>query len=55
MAYETSRQLKALEEELGGDIDQFVVDKLGYESKEELYQYLSAEQIDAVALAITQT
>lgn len=37
-----------------GDVDQFLVDELGYSSKEELYSYLAAEQIDSVALAIYQ-
>ena len=37
-----------------GDVDQFLVDELGYSSKEELYSYLAAEQIDSVSLAINQ-
>ena len=37
-----------------GDVDQFLVDRLGYSSKEELFSYLAAEQIDSVALAINQ-
>jgi len=52
MSYETSKQLKILTEDVGGDIDQYVVDKLEYKDKEELYSHLGAEQIDAVALAI---
>ena len=43
---------KALEDL--GDVDQFLVDELGYSSKEELYRALAAEQIDSVALAIHQ-
>lgn len=43
---------KALEEL--GDVDQFLVDELGYSSKDELHQALAAEQIDSVALAIHQ-
>jgi len=35
-----------------GDIDEYVRRKLQYTTKEELYKALSAEQIDAVALAI---
>lgn len=35
-----------------GDVDQFLVEQLGYSSKEELFGYLAAEQIDSVALAI---
>jgi hypothetical protein len=37
-----------------GDVDKFLVEELGYSSKEELYQALAAEQIDSVALAIHQ-
>lgn len=35
-----------------GDIDEWVKRKLGYEEHEDIGDYLSAEQIDAVALAI---
>ena len=41
-------------EKFGGDIDQYVTDKLGYKDKDELYDHLSAEQIEGVALAIAQ-
>ncbi|MDX2241464.1 MAG: strawberry notch C-terminal domain-containing protein [Leptolyngbyaceae cyanobacterium bins.302] len=41
-------------EQQQGDIDEFVRQRLGYESKEELWKYLYAEQIDAVALAFHQ-
>lgn len=37
-----------------GDVDQFLVDQLGYSSKDELFGYLAAEQIDSVSLAINQ-
>lgn len=37
-----------------GDVDQFLVNELGYSSKEELFNYLAAEQIDSVSLAINQ-
>lgn len=37
-----------------GDVDQFLVDNLGYSSKEELFSHLAAEQVDGVALAISQ-
>ncbi|MCM1356412.1 MAG: strawberry notch C-terminal domain-containing protein [Staphylococcus sp.] len=49
-------QAEVLQRSLGeiGDVDQFLVDELGYSSKEELYSYLAAEQIDSVALAIHQ-
>lgn len=43
---------KALEDL--GDVDQFLVDELGYSGKEELHQALAAEQIDSVAMAIHQ-
>lgn len=43
---------KALEEL--GDVDQFLVNELGYSNKEELHQALAAEQIDSVAMAIHQ-
>lgn len=45
-----------LQKSLGevGDVDQYLVDELGYSSKDELYGYLAAEQIDSVALAIHQ-
>lgn len=49
-------QAQVLQRSLGeiGDVDQYLVDELGYSSKEELYSYLAAEQIDSVALAIHQ-
>jgi len=37
-----------------GDVDQFLVNQLGYSSKDELFSYLAAEQIDSVSLAINQ-
>lgn len=37
-----------------GDVDQFLVDELGYSNKRELFSYLAAEQIDSVSLAINQ-
>ena len=49
-------QAKVLQKSLAeiGDVDSFLVEQLGYSSKEELYGYLAAEQIDSVALAIHQ-
>jgi hypothetical protein len=35
-----------------GDLDTFVADRLGYGSPQTLHQYFSAEQVDALALAI---
>ncbi len=37
-----------------GDADQFLVDELGYNDKDDLYAHLAAEQIDSVALALQQ-
>ncbi len=37
-----------------GDADQFVVDELGYNDKDDLYSHLAAEQVDSVALALQQ-
>lgn len=37
-----------------GDADQFLVEELGYNDKEDLYSHLAAEQIDSVALALHQ-
>ena len=52
MADETHAVLKRVEGEVGGDIDDFVRDRLNYPTKQALYDVLSAEQVDAVALAI---
>ena len=51
MRAETARALATLKER-HGDIDEFVRESLGYDTKEELYGALAAEQIDSVALAI---
>ena len=37
-----------------GDADQFLVDELGYNDKDDLYSHLTAEQVDSVALALQQ-
>lgn len=52
MADETHAVLKRVEKEVGGDMDNFVRDRLGYPTKEAMFNALSAEQVDAVALAI---
>lgn len=52
MGYETHAALHMIKEELGGDVDEFVRQRLAYSSKEQLSASLSAEQIDAVAMAI---
>ncbi len=56
MSVVPANQAQVLAESLEsiGDVDQFLVDKLGYSSKDELYDCLAAEQIDGVALAINQ-
>ena len=37
-----------------GDADQFLVDELGYNDKDDLYSHLAAEQVDSVSLALQQ-
>jgi hypothetical protein len=37
-----------------GDADQFLVDELGYNDKDDLYSHLAAEQVDSVALTLQQ-
>lgn len=56
MSVVPAAQAQVLQKSLGeiGDVDQYLVDELGYSSKDELYSYLAAEQIDSVALAIHQ-
>lgn len=51
-----ARQKEALDNVLNklGDSDQYLVDNLGYNDKEDLYAHLAAEQIDAVALGLKQ-
>jgi hypothetical protein len=52
MAFETRQAVLQIKEEVGGDIDNFVRHRLKYSSKAALCKVLSAEQIDAVAMAI---
>jgi predicted RNA methylase len=52
MGYETHSALQRIKEAVGGDIDEYVRQKLNYQSKVELCKALSAEQIDAVAMSI---
>ncbi len=52
MEYETSQALKFIQQEVGGNMDEFVRQRLGYSSKLDLCKALSAEQTDAVAMAI---
>ena len=52
MEFETKAALEKIKQGVGGDIDDFVRDRLGYKTRHELCKALSAEQIDAVAMAI---
>jgi predicted RNA methylase len=52
MSFETQVALEKIKDEVGGDIDAFVRHRLGYRNKAELCDALSAEQTDAVAMAI---
>ncbi len=52
MAFETRQAVLSIKEEVGGDIDNFVRHRLKYPNKAALCKVLSAEQIDAVAMAI---
>ena len=52
MAFETRKAILDIKAEVGGDIDNFVRHRLKYPSKAALCKVLSAEQIDAVAMAI---
>ena len=52
MESETRQALDTIKTEVGGDIDEFVRQRLRYASKMDLCKALSAEQTDAVAMAI---
>lgn len=52
MAFETLQAVNLIKKEVGGDIDNFVRYRLKYPNKAALCKVLSAEQIDAVAMAI---
>jgi len=52
MAYEMQQALDTVKRAVGGSINDFVIDRLGYRSNAELCKALAAEQIDGVALAI---
>lgn len=52
MAFETQSAISQIKEEVGGDIDNFVKHRLQFPSRAALCKALSAEQIDAVAMAI---
>ncbi len=52
MSFETQSAIGRIRQEVGGDMDNFVRHRLGYASKSALCRALSAEQIDAVGVAI---
>jgi hypothetical protein len=52
MAFETRKAVLDIKTEVGGDIDNFVRHRLKYPNRAALCKVLSAEQIDAVAMAI---
>ncbi|MBI3133627.1 MAG: strawberry notch family protein [Bacteroidetes bacterium] len=52
MSFEMHEAVRKIKEEVGGDMDNFVRHRLGYPTKLKLCKALSAEQIDAVGLAI---
>lgn len=52
MAFETGEAVSVVKNQVGGDMDNFVRHRLKYPSKAALCKVLSAEQIDAVAMAI---
>jgi hypothetical protein len=52
MAFETQSAVAQIKEEVGGDIDNFVRHRLKFPTHASLCKALSAEQIDAVAMAI---
>ena len=52
MAFETQSAVAQIKEEVGGDIDNFVRHRLQFPTHASLCKALSAEQIDAVAMAI---
>jgi len=52
MSFETQSALETIRKEVGGDMDEFVRHRLNYRGRTDLCKALSAEQIDAVAMAI---
>ncbi|PSB62819.1 helicase, partial [Chroococcidiopsis cubana CCALA 043] len=52
MQASTARALDALEQRVGA-LDEYAADRLGYGTQEELHRRLSAEQVDACALALS--
>lgn len=52
MSNETTNALEALRDAVGGNIRKFVIDRLKYDTFDQMDKALSAEQIDSIALAI---
>jgi predicted RNA methylase len=52
MGSETHTAIQSIKEAVGGDIDEYVRQRLKYKTKTDLCKALSAEQIDAVAMAV---
>ncbi|MEZ4921884.1 MAG: JAB domain-containing protein [Crocinitomicaceae bacterium] len=52
MSFEMHQAVSRIKADVGGDIDNFVRHRLGYRTKLQLCKALSAEQTDAVAMAI---
>lgn len=52
MDFETHRAIQRIKKDIGGDLIEYVRQRLNYASKGELCEALAAEQIDAVAMAI---
>lgn len=52
MAYETRQALLRTQALVGGDVDKYVAEKLRYSDVAALHSFFSAEQVDALALAI---
>ena len=52
MSFETQAAIARIKKEVGGSMDNFVRHRLGYATKNLLYQSLAAEQIDAVGMCI---
>lgn len=52
MDFELHQALTQITQDVGGDMDNFVRHRLGYRTKQQLYDALGAEQIDAVGMAI---
>jgi hypothetical protein len=54
LAQGTAESLASLRSRVGGDVDEWLRKELGYETKDDLYKSLAAEQVDGAAMAIDQ-